>query len=222
MEDYTLVKNDFNEIAELEDPKWNHNDCYYKQLINLAPENSGTGLDIGCGKGKLSFMMAQKCRKVIAVDLAEKMIEKAKKLYPKENIEYLCGNILEMHFENESLDVIITSATAHHLPYEWLLNFAKEKLRKGGKLIVLDLAEAKSLTDHILWGSAFFPNILMNLLINGRLKKDDEHTRRIWERHGKHDVYMTLDEIKRLVKKHIPTARVRRKLFWRYLLVWQK
>jgi hypothetical protein len=31
-----------------------------------------------------------------------------------------------------------------------------------------------------------------------------------------------LDEIKRLVKKHIPTARVRRKLFWRYLLVWQK
>jgi hypothetical protein len=28
MEDYTLVKNDFNEIAELEDPKWNHNDCY--------------------------------------------------------------------------------------------------------------------------------------------------------------------------------------------------
>ena len=220
MEDYTLVKTILMKSPSLKDPKWNHNDCYYKQLINLARELGYRSRYLAAQR-KAFLHDGTKMPKGHCRGRAEKMIEKAKSCIRKKTSVSM-RKYPRNAFRKRKLDVIITSATAHHLPYEWLLNFAKEKLRKGGKLIVLDLAEAKSLTDHILWGSAFFPNILMNLLINGRLKKDDEHTRRIWERHGKHDVYMTLDEIKRLVKKHIPTARVRRKLFWRYLLVWQK
>ncbi|MBE6043280.1 MAG: class I SAM-dependent methyltransferase [Clostridium thermopalmarium] len=222
MEDYNIVKTDFNEISELDDPKWNHNNCYFNQLIKLISDNVETCLDIGCGKGELSFMLSEKSKRVIAVDLADKMIEKAKALHPNKNIEYICGNILDMEFENNSFDVIITTATAHHLPYEWLLSFARDKLKKGGKLIILDLVKAKSLTDYIIWGSAFFPNIVMNLIKNGRLKKDDEHAKEVWERHGKHDTYMTMDEIRSLANRYIPTAKIKRKLFWRYLLVWQK
>jgi SAM-dependent methyltransferase len=222
MEDYDVVKNDFNEISELDDPKWNHNNCYFNQLMKIIPDNVGVCLDIGCGKGELSFLLSKKSNRVIAVDIADKMIEKAKALHPNKNIEYVCGNILDIKFENNSLDVIITTATAHHLPYEWLLSFAKEKLKKGGKLIILDLVKAKSLSDHIIWGFAFFPNVVMNLIKNGRLKKDDEHAREVWGKHGKHDTYMTMDEIRSLINKHIPTAKVKRKLFWRYLLVWQK
>jgi len=221
-EDYNIVKADFNEISELDDPKWNHNNCYFNQLMKLLPNNVETCLDIGCGKGELSYMLSQRAKKVIAVDLADKMIQKAKVLYPNENIEYICANILDLEFADNSLDVIITTATAHHLPYEWLLCFAKDKLKKGGKLIILDLAKAKSLSDHIIWGFAFFPNVIMNLIKNGRLRKDDEHSREVWERHGKHDKYMTIEEIRSLARKHIPTAKVKRKLFWRYLLVWEK
>ena len=115
-----------------------------------------------------------------------------------------------MNFENSSIDVIITTATAHHLPYEWLIYFAKDKLKNGGKLIILDLAKAKALSDYILWGSAFIPNILMNLIKNGRLQKDDAHSKKVWERHGKHDTYMTLSKIRSLVKIHIPTAKIKR------------
>jgi ubiquinone/menaquinone biosynthesis C-methylase UbiE len=181
-----------------------------------------TCLDIGCGKGELSFMLSKKSKSVIAVDLADKMIEKAKVLHPNKNIEYICRNILDMNFENDSLNVIITTATAHHLPYEWLLCFAKDKLKKGGKLIILDLAKAESLSDYILWGSAFIPNILMNLIKNGRLQKDDAHSKEVWQRHGKHDTYMTINEIKLLANKYIPTAKIKRRLFWRYSLIWQK
>lgn len=222
MEDYNVVRTDFNEISELDDPKWNHNNCYFNQLVKLIPDNAETCLDIGCGKGELSLLLSQKSKKVIAVDLADKMIEKAKALHPNKNIEYICGNILDMEFENNSLDVVITTATAHHLPYEWLLCFAKDKLKKGGKLIILDLVKAKSLTDYIIWGSAFFPNIVMNIIKNGRLRKDDEHVKEVWERHGKHDTYMTIDEIRSLANKHMPEAKIQRKLFWRYLLLWQK
>ncbi|MFZ5967073.1 MAG: class I SAM-dependent methyltransferase [Bacillota bacterium] len=222
MEDYHLVKTDFNEIAQLDELKWNHNNCYFKDLMKFIPNNVETCLDIGCGKGELSFMLSEKSKRVIAVDLAEKMIEKAKVLHLNKNIEYICGNILDMEFENNSFDAIITTATAHHLPYEWLLCFAKDKLKKDGKLIILDLVKAKSLSDYVIWGSAFIPNIVMNLFKNGRLQKDDDHAKEVWERHGKHDTYMTMEEIKSFAKKHIPTAQIKRKLFWRYLLIWQK
>lgn len=222
MADSDIIKNDFNEISELDELKWNHNNCYFQQLIKYVPNNAEVCLDIGCGKGELSFMLSKKSKRVIAVDLADKMIEKAKFLHPNKNIQYICGNILDMKFENNSLDVIITTATAHHLPYEWLLCFAKDKLKSGGKLIILDLVKAKSVSDYIIWGSAFIPNIIMNLIKNGRLQKDDPHSKEVWERHGKHDTYMTLNEIKSLAKKHIPAAVIRRKLFWRYILIWQK
>lgn len=222
MEDYNVVKDDFNEISELDEPKWNHNNCYFDQLIKLTPDNVGTCLDIGCGKGELSYMLSKRAKKVIAVDLADKMIEKAKILHPNNNIEYVCGNILDIKFESNSLDVIISTATAHHLPFEWLLSFAQDKLKKGGRLIILDLVKAKSLSDYILWSVAFFPNIVMNLIKNGRLQKDDEHARQVWERHGMHDKYMTMDEISSLANKYLSDVKVRRKLFWRYLLVWEK
>ena len=213
---------DFNEISELEDPKWNHNNCYYPQIVKLIPEHAETCLDIGCGKGELSAMAAQKAQRVIAVDLAEQMIEKAKVLHSNPNIEYICGNVLDLDVADNNLDAIVTSAAAHHLPYEWLLNFAKDKLKKGGRLIILDLVKANSLSDHLLWGFAFLPNIFMNLIKNGRLQKDDPHAREVWERHGRRDRYMTIDEIRSLADKHIPGAQVKRKLFWRYMLVWQK
>ncbi len=221
MEDYDVVKSDFNEISQLEEPKWNHNNCYFGYLMKFVPDRVETCLDIGCGKGELSFMLSQRSDRVIAVDLADKMIEKAKLLHPNDNIEYICGNILDMEFENNSLDIVITTATAHHLPYEWLLRFAKDKLKEGGKLIILDLVKAKALTDYIIWGSASIPNIAMNLIKNGRLWKDDAHSKAVWESHGEHDTYMTMDEIRALAQKHIPSARIERKLFWRYVLVWQ-
>lgn len=222
MEDYNVVKSDFNEISELEEPKWNHNNCYFKQLLKLIPSNSEMCLDIGCGKGELSYMLSKKCKKVKAVDLAEKMVQKAKSINSRDNIEYICGNILDMKFETNTLDVIITTATAHHLPYEWLLCFAKDKLKKGGRLIILDLVKAETISDYLLWGSAFFPNIAMNLIKNGRLHKDDAHSKEIWERHGKHDTYMSMREISNLAGKQLNNAMIKRKLFWRYILTWEK
>lgn len=222
MQDYNIIKEDFNEISKLEEPKWNHNNCYFKYIQSLIPDGTEICLDIGCGKGELSFLLSQKSKSVIAVDLADQMIEKAKARYAGENITFICGNILEMKFENNSLDAIVTTATAHHLPYEWLLCFAKEKLKEKGKLIILDLVRAESFSDYVLWGLAFFPNVILNLLKNHRLVKDDSHTKEVWEKHSEHDSYMTMSEITSHAKKHIPTARIERKLFWRYLLVWQK
>lgn len=223
MENYDVVKADFNEIAELgSDPKWNHNNCYFPYLLRQIPLGAGTCLDIGCGKGELSKLLSERVSKVIAVDIADKMIEYARSNNAAGNIEYVCGNILDMVYAPSSLDIIISAATVHHLPYVWLLEFAKEKLRSGGKLIILDLAKAGSIADHLVWGFAVIPNIIMNLIKNRRLHKDVPRTIEVWRRHGKHDSYMTIREICILASQHVSDARVQRKLFWRYSLIWEK
>lgn len=150
------------------------------------------------------------------------MVEYARSNNAAENIEYICGNILDMVYAPSSFDIIISTATAHHLPYGWLLEFAKDKLRPGGKLIILDLAKLDSINDYIVWGLAAIPNIIMNLIKNGRLHKDDPHTSDVWRKHGEHDSYMTIREIRILAAQHISDAKVRRKLFWRYSLIWKK
>lgn len=79
MDEYNAVKSDFNEISQFSEPKWNHNNCYFSQIIKLVPDNTETCLDIGCGKGELSYMLAQKSKKVIAVDLTDGMIASEQK-----------------------------------------------------------------------------------------------------------------------------------------------
>lgn len=39
MGSYNIVKTDFNEIAELDQLKWNHNNCYFNQLMKRIPNN---------------------------------------------------------------------------------------------------------------------------------------------------------------------------------------
>jgi 2-polyprenyl-3-methyl-5-hydroxy-6-metoxy-1,4-benzoquinol methylase len=190
--------------------------------VEQIPEKTAVCLDIGCGKGELTTLAAEKSEKVVAVDLSEKMIGYARDHHSRDNIDYICGNVLDLRFDDESLDVIVTTATAHHLPDGWLTKFAVRTLRKGGKLLVLDLAKASTPADYVVWGAAFLPNIVMSLIKNGRLRKDDPHTAEIWRAHGRHDTYVTLREIRQTASRHLPGAVVRRRLFWRYTLVWEK
>ncbi len=171
MDDYNIVKSDFDEIADLPNPpKWNHNNCYFNYLLEFLPNRVGKCLDIGCGQGELSALLAKRSEKVVAVDLSSRMIERATEDNSLPNIEYICGNILEMTFADKSLDVIITTATAHHLPFEWLLTFAKQKLKNGGIFIVLDLVKAETLSDKVLWGFAAVPNVFMNITQTSHIK----------------------------------------------------
>ena len=223
MENYDQVRADFNAIAQLpEGTGWNHNNCYFPYLLKFVPPHTCTCLEIGCGQGKLCALLAEQAEQVIGVDLAEKMIEYAQTHHRGANITHRCGNILDMNFPDASLDLIITTATAHHLPAEWLPSFARTKLAPGGRLIVLDLVNAETVPEKLLWSFAVVPNFLMNLIRNGSLPHSDPRSRALWAAHGEHDTYMTVSQVKTLAARYLPGAIVRRKLFWRYALFWTK
>jgi ArsR family transcriptional regulator len=99
--------------------------------------------DLGAGEGWLSQLLARRAEKVIAVDNSPKMIafgraESKKKGIP--NLEYRLGDLASPPIPARSVDIVILSQALHHAanPQQAVAAAAK-LLRKGGRLVVLDL-----------------------------------------------------------------------------------
>lgn len=101
--------------------------------------------DLGAGEGTLSQLIAQRARKVIAIDNSKKMVEFGKKLAEENklaNLEYRLGDIEAPPIDDASVDLAILSQALHHAeqPAKALAE-AHRILKPGGRLIVLDLLQ---------------------------------------------------------------------------------
>lgn len=101
--------------------------------------------DLGAGEGTLSQLIAQRAKKVIAVDNSEKMVEFGQKLAEENklpNLEYRLGDIESPPIDDSSVDLAILSQALHHAkqPAKALAE-AHRILKPGGRLIVLDLLQ---------------------------------------------------------------------------------
>ncbi len=99
--------------------------------------------DLGAGEGTLSQLLAKKARKVIAIDNAPKMVEFGSALAKKhgfKNLEYRLGDIENPPIEKNSIDLAIFSQALHHAIHpERAIAAAHRILKKGGRIVVLDL-----------------------------------------------------------------------------------
>jgi ArsR family transcriptional regulator len=99
--------------------------------------------DLGAGEGLLSELLARRCKKVIAVDNSEKIVEfgaaKAKKNGLK-NLEFRQGDLQNPPIEPNSVDLVILSQALHHaeIPAE-AIAAAHKILRPHGQVLILDL-----------------------------------------------------------------------------------
>ena len=110
-------------------------------MIALLPPL--TVADLGAGEGTLSQLLAKTAQKVIAVDNAPKMVEFGSQLAKKhgfKNLEYRLGDIEDPPIAKGSVDLAIFSQALHHAIHpERAIAAAHRILRKGGRVVVLDL-----------------------------------------------------------------------------------
>jgi ubiquinone/menaquinone biosynthesis C-methylase UbiE len=110
-------------------------------LLTLVPHVDVA--DLGAGEGTLSQLLARRARKVIAVDLSEKMVAFGAALAQEHgftNLEYRLGDLEAPPIEPASVDLVIFSQALHHAnhPAEALASAARI-LRPGGRALILDL-----------------------------------------------------------------------------------
>jgi ubiquinone/menaquinone biosynthesis C-methylase UbiE len=99
--------------------------------------------DLGAGEGWLSQLLARRAEKVIAVDNSPKMVAFARAEAKKKgmtNLEYRLGDLADPPIPPGSVDIVILSQALHHTANpQQAVTAAARLLRKGGRLIVLDL-----------------------------------------------------------------------------------
>lgn len=64
-------------------------------------------------------------------------------------------------------------------------------------------------------------NFIYQLIMNKRLF-EKRHRKKLMDKHQENDVYLTIQEVKDIIKKEFSSAEVNRHLFWRYSLIWEK
>jgi 2-polyprenyl-6-hydroxyphenyl methylase/3-demethylubiquinone-9 3-methyltransferase len=114
------------------------------EIIEKYVPKEGIIVDIGCGYGVFANHMSKKSknRKVIGIDLNEKRIEAASKIFQNEgNLEFICSDITNSKIPKA--DVITAIDILHHIPnkenQEKLLKSCYFVLKNEGVLILKDL-----------------------------------------------------------------------------------
>ncbi len=179
-------------------------------------------MDIGCGTGAFSRLLARQAERVMGLDLSPEMIRVAReRSVGFSNIEYQVADATAWEYPAGRFDCVASIATMHHLPLKETLAKVRETLAPGGALVVIDLLKSSSLADYLLAGVAMPVNVALRLLKTGRLRQSAA-ARAAWALHRPHDSYLTLDEVREICASELPGARVRRHLLWRYSVVWEK
>jgi ArsR family transcriptional regulator len=101
--------------------------------------------DLGAGEGAFAALLAERAKKVIAVDNSAKMIEVARERALRlglTNIDYRQGDMEELPIPSGAVDLVFFSQSLHHAlhPARAVLEAARI-LVPGGRIVILDLAK---------------------------------------------------------------------------------
>jgi ArsR family transcriptional regulator len=101
--------------------------------------------DLGAGEGGFALLLAQRAKKVIAVDSSAKMVEVAREQalrYGVGNLDYRLGDMEELPIDNASVDLVFFSQSLHHaLHPARAIGEAARILVPGGRIVILDLVK---------------------------------------------------------------------------------
>ncbi|AKZ53100.1 putative SAM-dependent methyltransferase [Streptomyces ambofaciens ATCC 23877] len=197
---------------------WDHNAHYHRWIMRQLPRSFGTALDVGSGTGDLARLMATRAAAVDAIDSDPATVARAQAMTPPDApVTFTTADALT-GIPAASYDVITCVAALHHLPFNDALAHFRRHLAPGGTLVVVGLWHAQTPGDHLLSAAALPLNAATGWIKNkGRTALPPASMTA-----PVRPATMGFAEIDRETRHVLPGARLRRRLFWRYTLVWHQ
>jgi len=113
----------------------------------LGDAGRGSLLDVACGPGILTAVIAKTARQVVAFDLTPQMLTKAAHRCAEaglDNVTFREGNATELPFEDAAFDAVVTRLSVHH--FDWASRSMSEifrVLRPGGSFVIADVISSE-------------------------------------------------------------------------------
>ena len=114
-------------------------------LLRLGLDERSTVVDLGAGTGQFTLAVAQRCRRVVAVDVSPVMLARLQDGLARAavvNVDVVAAGFLSYEHSGDPADVVYTRWALHHLPDFWkALALARMRavLRPGGVLRLSDV-----------------------------------------------------------------------------------
>jgi ubiquinone/menaquinone biosynthesis C-methylase UbiE len=194
---------------------WNHNSHYHKYLLRQLPSKVDRLLDVGCGQGLFASKVANRAERVDAIDLDRATIEEAVNQHSASNICYQQADFLGADLPQNHYDAIVAIASIHHMDLSAVLQKMRRLLRPSGKLLILGLYRETSILDYI-YSAVSIP---LNLIYLSWYRQSNERAIDIAPTRSPQ---LSLAQITSVATPLVPSCKIRRHLFWRYSLTWQK
>lgn len=129
---WNIVKDNFEDV-------WKNPSIESFYLVNRwKSQNKKDFLDLGCGLGRHSILFGKNGFNVYCFDISEDAIDRTRKWAQEEKVEcnYNVGDMLELPYDTESIDVIYSRNVISHTDTEGvkkIINEIKRVLRKNGE-----------------------------------------------------------------------------------------
>ena len=196
------------------DPYWNHNTAYHPWILSQLRPGMRV-LDVGCGDGLLAAKLAAAgCRPTGLEPDAAAFARAAARLggVPAATVQ-MC-DFLSFDAPAQSFDAVLFVASLHHMNARTALRKARTLLAPDGVLLVVGLTRPAGAPDWLTEAARVLPAAIGSHLHG--------------ERGGGEigvptaPATQTLDELRALSREQLPGAHLRRALYYRVLLSWQK
>jgi SAM-dependent methyltransferase len=184
---------------------WSHNDHYRRWVLRQVPPGARTALDVGCGTGTLARALAGVVPAVTALDRDPAVAALA---------GGRVGDLRDLPAE-PAYDLVTAVAVVHHLPLRPTLAHLRALVRPGGRLVVVGCYRSATAADRAVDLVAVPANVLVGLA-----RRRHAAAARVAMSAPTAPATETLATIRRVAAVELPGAVVRRRLFWRYTLVW--
>jgi len=126
-------------IPNLDSPEISY-EHWHRYLYATLFAKGKVVLDIACGEGYGSHLLAQSARHVVGVDISAEAINHAASTYVRKNLEFKVGSLESIPIEGEALfDGVISFESIEHIDEEQQHAFMRETkriLKPGGFLLV--------------------------------------------------------------------------------------
>lgn len=197
-------------------PGFNHNDFYHRLLLRQIPPGCGSALDVACGTGLFARKLARHSRTVEGIDRDADVIATARS-HDVPNVDYVHADLADHDLGR--YDYISCIAGIHHMPFAETVGRLRDALAPGGVLAIVGCYRQATPADYLPDLVAIPANLVANTVV--RALSRYRPTSQV-DTAPVANPRMTLPEIRREAGRLLPGAVIRRRLFWRYSLVYRR
>lgn len=108
----------------------------YEKIVQYADLKNKDILEVGCGDGRISSLLAQDSESLVAIDPDIGSIEHAKTNIS--GVDFRIGSGEKLDFPDNCFDLLIFTLSLHHQNSEKAISEAERAVKAGGKVLVIE------------------------------------------------------------------------------------